>query len=705
MRKYAYAVILSAVISALVMGPVPLYSATSGVQIEFLLSQVRNATGSLAGGKVYFYSVGTTTPKDVYLDINKTPPVAANPYTLDANGTALLYGDGTYRVVIKTSAGVTVYDRDNLKFEDLATDLINSEYTIALKPKSLTGNNTGNISGYDNITGSGSGRIKDYLFGSASYTDNGYFQDIRTKGPIIDVRAYGAVGDGVTSDFVAIRTALRAAIASTAYGQKEVYIPAGEYKIDQDGLFSDLGAAGKVGIKIKGAGWFSTRLILSPTASDLWFYNNTTNPTMQFAVFQDIGFFGPSTTAPVNTYAGISSFAKGFKIQADTGTGSHDQGFKFVNCYFGSLDTAFQFEGTNTASEMLFLGCKFSHIKSAVYVLNNIQTFNHTFIGTDIEVIYGDIFQIKTLGGGSIKAYGGSWIMMSDSGTDHYVINMPDGTAGIGGNACPFTINGVRFELQGDHTKFLYAPLLAGGSFMVTVNDSTFWESGQTSTKTDWVTIGPYKSVAFNRCSFLWENLAYYDLFHLTDMVGYGQSGRIDFIDSIVPIDFSTAITIDGYGKVSARGCYGVVGAVVGEPQRFAQDFDIGGMKSSARDTNVNLKTAVIKASNWGFPTDNTTGEATLKLPANSIIQGFYISRVGSGADSTSYRLYVGNNDQTTSYADSGAGGTAADNSIISIDNVYVDVGTTDNERTVRIWAVTGGTVGAYTGIALVRYY
>jgi hypothetical protein len=85
----------------------------AATQFDFLLSQVRTSTTSLAAGKVYFYSPGTTTAKAVYLDRNMGTQ-AANPYTLDANGTAQVYGSGIYRVVIKDSAGVTKFDRDNI---------------------------------------------------------------------------------------------------------------------------------------------------------------------------------------------------------------------------------------------------------------------------------------------------------------------------------------------------------------------------------------------------------------------------------------------------------------------------------------------------------------------------------------------------------------------------------------------------------------
>ena len=80
--------------------------ANSKAQIfQTLLTSQRAAGTTLAAGKVYFYVPGTTTYKTVYANQNKTTP-AANPYTLSADGTAMLYGDGLYDVALKTSAGV-----------------------------------------------------------------------------------------------------------------------------------------------------------------------------------------------------------------------------------------------------------------------------------------------------------------------------------------------------------------------------------------------------------------------------------------------------------------------------------------------------------------------------------------------------------------------------------------------------------------------
>lgn len=272
MRRRLYDFILAYLLVVLTLGPVPAFS--GGTQVDFLLSQVRSAAqGLLSSGKVYFYQAGTTTLKNIYTNVACTN-AAANPYTLDANGTALLYGNGTYRVVIKTSADVTVYDRDNVRLEDFLGG--------------FTGDGTGNISGFDNITavtrvrapnigassftdngyfnfitgGGTTPRISGFSFGASGYTDNGYFSDVITKGPWRDVRADGADPTGAADS----RAAFQAAIDNVeAVGGGVVYIPTGTY------LFSTSNSTDNCILKITkpvqfiGAGMLNT--ILKPAAS------------------------------------------------------------------------------------------------------------------------------------------------------------------------------------------------------------------------------------------------------------------------------------------------------------------------------------------------------------------------------------------------------------------------------------------------------
>lgn len=67
----------------------------------------------LAGGKLYTYEPGTTTPKAVFQDTLLTTP-HTNPVVLDANGEALIYTSGKYKYVLDDASDVQVWEEDNI---------------------------------------------------------------------------------------------------------------------------------------------------------------------------------------------------------------------------------------------------------------------------------------------------------------------------------------------------------------------------------------------------------------------------------------------------------------------------------------------------------------------------------------------------------------------------------------------------------------
>jgi hypothetical protein len=72
-----------------------------------------SAGNPVAGGSVTYYVPGTTTKKTVWQDPYKATP-QTNPVVLDSAGrpqpAGQTFGDGTYRQVVKSSSGVTVWD-------------------------------------------------------------------------------------------------------------------------------------------------------------------------------------------------------------------------------------------------------------------------------------------------------------------------------------------------------------------------------------------------------------------------------------------------------------------------------------------------------------------------------------------------------------------------------------------------------------------
>lgn len=64
----------------------------------------------LANGSVYFYAPGTTNPMPTYQDRAGTI-LNTNPVLLDSRGQAVIWGNGTYRQVLKDASGVTIWDQ------------------------------------------------------------------------------------------------------------------------------------------------------------------------------------------------------------------------------------------------------------------------------------------------------------------------------------------------------------------------------------------------------------------------------------------------------------------------------------------------------------------------------------------------------------------------------------------------------------------
>lgn len=62
-----------------------------------------------AGGKLYFYTQNTFTPKTVWSDLAASVPLT-QPVVLDSSGRAVVYGAGIYRVVLQDSSGNQIFD-------------------------------------------------------------------------------------------------------------------------------------------------------------------------------------------------------------------------------------------------------------------------------------------------------------------------------------------------------------------------------------------------------------------------------------------------------------------------------------------------------------------------------------------------------------------------------------------------------------------
>src|SRR6185369_4212416 len=79
----------------------------------------------MSGALLYFYQTGTTTPQNTYTDSGLGTP-NANPVVADSNGLfppIYLSSGPDYKMILKTSAGVTVATRDPVESPTAAPTL------------------------------------------------------------------------------------------------------------------------------------------------------------------------------------------------------------------------------------------------------------------------------------------------------------------------------------------------------------------------------------------------------------------------------------------------------------------------------------------------------------------------------------------------------------------------------------------------------
>jgi hypothetical protein len=181
----------------------------------------------LAGGKLYSYAAGTTTPLATYPDATGGTP-NTNPVELDANGEANVWlGPDAYKFVLQDATGAVLWTVDGIKSLDelaqayadtLRTDLANT--ADPAKGAALVG-------------------YKSPLTGGTARTVYARLQDS------VSVKDFGAVGDGVTDDTEAIQACITAILEkdSTVSGvnrpwehrdgqyRRAIYFPMGEYII------------------------------------------------------------------------------------------------------------------------------------------------------------------------------------------------------------------------------------------------------------------------------------------------------------------------------------------------------------------------------------------------------------------------------------------------------------------------------------------
>jgi len=276
--------------------------------------QALTSLGALGVGmRLYFYATGTTTKKDIYTDA-----AGATPHTLTSDGaggeyvaldargelTAPIYmTSGAYDVVLKTSAGATVWTR---RADPTGADLAASGGSAAI-----------------GFLQSGTGAV--------ARTAQAKMRES------VSVLDFGATGDGVTDDTAAIQLAIDS--------RKSLHWPPGEFIITDELTFPATTVPG--GGWWKGGGMSRTNPQVStrdgPTTTLIW--DGAVGGTMISSAglagwaFEDMAFVGRPASGDANR-AGILLH---FKTNASFGTGHNE----INRCSFWDADVCVQ-EGVLT---------------------------------------------------------------------------------------------------------------------------------------------------------------------------------------------------------------------------------------------------------------------------------------------------------------------------------------------------------------------
>ncbi len=548
-----------------------------------------------------------------------------------------------------------------------------------------------------------------------------YQTPYNVKFPTYTGATLSAKGDGVTNDTAAIQAAVKACAQA---GGGEVYFPKGVYRVGSNTLnalaSTDIPAgAGSVAINFVGEGKWASIIQLDPalfTGQGYILYTPTTYTTQIGSSFTDIGFYGSPRGAGFN-YSNINSTSNGFYFYGSDSPGVFNQSYRFTRCMMQGFNIHFDFEGTESCSEVVHVGCTYQQNKTALYKLNNLQSFNHSFYSTDMEELYGDGFYFGAGGGGAVQIFGGSFIML-DNGTtsNRWAVNSP---IALTGGIQPIKFTGTRFELRGNYTNLLN--VIGDNTVRATFRDAFILDEA-TAAKSSWLNIGNLSRVDFEGDCEISQQNGYATNVTVRGSADYGEPGTVIFDKTTLPVDFSDQCAITGWvGLISARNIQGANTNDPSQTQHRANDFDLlGGISAKGQYTawshtalpgagglsalQPRLKTAWMKAPAEYFP-GSSSSEITLKMPKGALVKSIYLRAAAGGFDTTSTKWQVTDNTKAAVHLQTAA---AAANTAFAADleKYFYCLGSAVNDRTLRL-SMTAYLASGYNsgGFVMVEYY
>ncbi len=190
------------------------------------------------------------------------------------------------------------------------------------------------------------------------------------SGVYLNVKDYGAIGDGVTNDSAAIQTAITAAKAAN----RAIFFPDGTYSIPtlgtQNGRIFLIGTGNSI---IKGT--FTYYETSFPISADT---NTPLTPTADYFSAQNLCFQSTNTDFALKLTSNVQPhFVSTFNVAHCKFYGNkglliqHMIGFEVSNCEFNNVVSGTRIEGSTNG---LFLNCRWQNqAESGVWITNNVD--------------------------------------------------------------------------------------------------------------------------------------------------------------------------------------------------------------------------------------------------------------------------------------------------------------------------------------------
>lgn len=492
--------------------------------------QYTNNNGApFANGSLTFYETLTSTLKDTWSDEDGMH-LNTNPVTLNSYGapTTEIFMSGIYRVVAKSNSGAIIWDRDPVvggAGTGTASSEVVANYAALIAFNTAQDGQLVEMQGFYNPADGGGG---DFYWNAASTaTPNKGFvvqatgvttgRFIRLKQTPINVKWFGAKGDGATDDAIPIQAAIDATNPLGIQGGRFLF-PQGKYittvgldfsalsvvVIEGDGFVNTTSGLGSeiygsvVGDLVK---WVPSSVFSSFHIQWMSLQNTSTNAAavsihlenfIQSSI-RDCRIFGAGgygLYAPSNTFTIVLD---GVKLDGNLAT--------YPNCvlaYFGghasiySCDVTGGSDGVRTiGSGIVIHGGRWEVNKRAVVigldntgsgsVVNGVTIEGLSMEANDIAIYMADV------GGGSIKN-----IRIQGS------TNAPSGQSQIGilyGGASQMVTEGVSISGGWNQAGIR----VSGGSFAISFKDVNVLNS---FTGRDWDVQGGLGQCFFERCNY-----------------------------------------------------------------------------------------------------------------------------------------------------------------------------------------------------------